>query len=412
MSIEPPTETTYSRRSLSLVTVLLLLLALGGGVAWRVMASRASTANTAEASAVLPEGFALPQGSGASQFSTDVPQPVGGAVVERDTLWIRVTAAGQAEAVMRAVVLAQIGGRIQDVPVRENAAVAEGAPLVLIDTTEFSLRVSQARANQQSAEVEFRQLTLFDDEIEDPAVREERRRIARTRSNLDQTEIELRQAELELERTRVMAPFEGRIADAKVVPGQYVSQGTELMTVVDLDPIRVEVQVLEAELGLLDEGRRAEVTFAAYPGEVFVGRVQSINPVVDPTSRTGRVTVLLANRDNRIKPGMYAEVSLDAEALSDRIMVPRAALLQRGTGVLRPMLFVYEESNGVGLAKWRYVNPGRENDTHVEILREGPEDGMVEPGEIVLVDGHHYLAHDTPVRLVDNVSVAGGRPSR
>jgi membrane fusion protein (multidrug efflux system) len=114
---------------------------------------------------------------------------------------------------MRAVVLAQVAGRVQEVPVRENEAVREGAQLVHLDTTEFSLRVSQARANQQSAEVEFRQLTLFDDEIEDPAVLEERRRIARTRSNLDQTEIELRQAELELERTRVLAPFEGRIAD-------------------------------------------------------------------------------------------------------------------------------------------------------------------------------------------------------
>ena len=82
---------------------------------------------------------------------------------------------------------------------------------------------------------------------------------------------------------------------------------------VDLDPIKVEVQVLEAELGFLAEGRRADVSFAAYPGERFAGRIETINPVVDPESRTGRVTVLLSNPDHRIKPGMYAEVSLDAE---------------------------------------------------------------------------------------------------
>jgi multidrug efflux pump subunit AcrA (membrane-fusion protein) len=145
---------------------------------------------------------------------------------------------------------------------------------------------------------------------------------------------------------------------------------------------------------------------------VFVGAIETINPVVEPASRTGRVTVVLRTTDLRIKPGMYAEVSLDAEALPDRIVVPRAALLERGTGELRPMLFVYEESNGVGLAKWRYVNPGRENETQVEILLEGPEQGIVEAGEIVLVDGHHYLAHDTPVRLVDNVAAEGGRPTR
>jgi multidrug efflux pump subunit AcrA (membrane-fusion protein) len=121
---------------------------------------------------------------------------------------------------------------------------------------------------------------------------------------------------------------------------------------------------------------------------------------------------VLPNRDGRIKPGMYAEVALDAEALPDRILVPREAVLERGEGRRRTMLFVYEEGPRGGLAKWRYVNPGRENDTHVEILREGPEQGMVEPGEIVLVDGHHYLGHDTSIRLVDDVAAEGGRPGR
>jgi len=217
-----------------------------------------------------------------------------------------------------------------------------------------------------------------------------------------------------MERTRVIAPFEGRIADLEVVVGQYVSAGTELMTVVDLDPIKVEVQVLEAQLGLISEGRRAEVAFAAFPGETFVGRIETMNPVVDPDSRTGRVTVVIPNPRNRIRPGMYAEVSLDAEALPDRVIIPREALLQRsrGGGELFPVVFVYEEQNGVGLAKWRYVNPGRESDTQVEIMREGPEQDFVEPGEVVLIDGHHYLAHDTRVRLVENVAAEGGRPSR
>jgi RND family efflux transporter MFP subunit len=226
--------------------------------------------------------------------------------------------------------------------------------------------------------------------------------------------VSLRQAELDLERTRVGSPFEGRVADLKVVVGQYVGAGTELMTIVDLDPFKVEVQVLEAQLGLLSEGRRAEVTFAAFPGETFVGTIETMNPVVDPETRTGRVTVLIPNGRYRIRPGMYAEVALDAEALPDRVIVPRQALLQRsrGGGELFPMVFVYEEVDGVGLAKWRYVNPGRESDTQVEIMREGPEQDFVEPGEVVLVDGHHYLAHDTMVRLVENVAAEGGRPGR
>jgi membrane fusion protein, multidrug efflux system len=401
----------FSRRTLSLVTVLIVLGALAAGVWLRLPEKPASgeggSAAPDSASAVQGD---LPETSGSSQFSTDVPQPVKGAQVVRDTLWIRVSASGQAEAYRRAALAAQVEGVVTAISVQENQSVGEGALLLQVDTTEYALQVDQARADLQAAEAEYRQLVLFDDRITDPAVRTERERIARSRSGLDQKEVALRQAELRLARTRVTAPFRGRVADLRVVQGQNVTVSAPLVTVVDLDPIKVEVQVLEAELGYLREGRRAEVRFAAYPGEVFRGSVETINPVVDPETRTGRVTVLLANPSHRIKPGMYAEVSLDAEALPDRILVPRAAILERGEGRRRTMLFVYEEQDGRGLAKWRYVTTGRENETMVEILPEG--EGMVEPGEIVLVDGHHYLAHDTPVRLVEDVEAAGGRPGR
>lgn len=399
----------FSRRTLSLVTFLVILGALAVGVWVRLSGEQeggdSSDAQASETSADMPAT------SGSSQFSTDVPQPVTGAEVVRDTLWIRVTASGQAEAYRRATLNAQVEGMVTDIPVKENQTVAEGAALLQIDTTEYALQVAQARADLLAAEAEYRQLVLFDDEIADPAVRAERERVARSRSGLDQKEVALRQAQLKLERTRVTAPFGGRIANLEVVPGQNAPVGTELLTVVSLDPIKVEVQVLEAELGYLGAGRRAEVRFAAYPGEVFTGSVETINPVVDPETRTGRVTVLLRNPDQRIKPGMYAEVSLDAEALPDRILVPRSAILERGdAGRRRTMLFVYEGDSSRGLAKWRYVMTGKENETQVEIVPS--EEGMVEPGEVVLVDGHHYLAHDTPVRLVDNVAVEGGRPGR
>ena len=401
---------SHSRRTLSLVTVLLVFVVLAAGVAWRLFGDRLTGPDATAQGDATPQ--LVPEGEGPAQFSPSVAQPVTGATVIRDTLWIRVTAAGQAEAFRRATLSAQVEGVVRGLPVRENQSVSAGARLVQIDTTEHALGVAQARADLTAAETEYRQQTLFDDEISDPAVRTERERIARSRSGLDQAEVAIRRAQLQLERTRVSAPFAGRIADLLVVEGQHVTVGTELLTVVDLDPIKVEVQVLEAELGFLSEGRSASVTFAAFPGTTFRGTIETINPVVDPETRTGRVTVLLPNRQGRIKPGMYATVSLDAEALPDRILIPRSALVERGDGRRRQVVFMYEEGPRGGLAKWRYVNPGRANDTYVEILREGPEQGMVEPGETVLVDGHHYIAHDTAIRLVDDVAAAGGRPGR
>jgi membrane fusion protein (multidrug efflux system) len=406
----PRASMDFSRRTLSLVTIALILGALAVGVWWRLGGSETGDESAQAARSGEASGTELPETATGSQFSTDVPQAVAGAEVIRDTLWIRVSASGQAEAFRRATLNAQVEGVVTSVPVRENQVVAQASPLLQIDTTEYALEVAQAEADLLAAEADYRQLVLFDDEIDDPEIRAERERIARTRSQLDQREVALLQAKLRLARTHVQTPFGGRVADVEVVPGQYVTAGTELLTVVDLDPIKVEVQVLEAELGSLAQGRRAQVSFAAYPGEIFEGRIETINPVVDPESHTGRVTVLLPNPDHRIKPGMYANVSLDAEALPDRILVPRAAILERGEGVRRTMLFVYESDGERGLAKWRYVTTGRENDRYTEIVPG--DEGMVEPGEIVLVDGHHYLAHDTPVRLVENVAAEGGRPGR
>lgn len=397
----------FSRRTLSLATIVVLLAVAGAGVWWRL---RSDAPPSDEAAAATNDTSAIQVESAGSQFSTDLPQPVTGAEVVRDTLWVTVNAAGRAAAIRRTALNAQVEGIVQSVPVRENQAVGAGAVLLRIDTTEIALAVAQARSELMSAEAEFQRITLFDDEIADPAVRELRERNARVSSGLAAAEVRLRQEEFRLERATVRAPFEGRIADVRVVPGQYVGAGTELLSVVDLDPIKVEVSVLEAELGYLTEGRGAKVTFAAFPGETFTGRVETINPVVDPEQRTGRVTVILPNPGGRIKPGMYAEVALDARSYPDRLLVPRSAILERGDGARRTMLFVFEGDDDSGLAKWRYVTTGVESDRLVEIVPS--DEGTVAPGEIVLVDGHHYLAHDTRIRLVENVVVEGGRPGR
>ncbi len=217
----------------------------------------------------------------------------------------------------------------------------------------------------------------------------------------------MRRARLDLSRTRMGAPFAGRVASVQVVPGQWVRQGEELVTVVSLDPIRVEVQVLESEIAHLAPGRTAEVAFAAFPGERLTGRVQSINPIVESGTRTARVTVLVRNPEGRILPGMYARVSLEARRYEDRVLVPRSAILERDR---RTMLFVYDPAESDGLAKWRYVTTGLQNETQVEILGEGVDTDSVSPGETVLTDGHYTLIHDARVRLVQDAAREGGRP--
>lgn len=398
-----------SRRTVSVTTVVVLLTLMGTGIWWRLRTEAGSEDEEAETAEQVDTAAA--DLSRVGTFSADEPDPVEGDEAILDTLWIYVRASARARAVRSAEVAPRVAGVVREVAVGESDRVAAGDALLRIDSTELAMEVERARAGVLQAQATFERLTLFDElEVDDPEVRARRAAVARAESGLDQAESALREAELQVERATVRAPFAGRIADVDVSPGEHVTAGSPLMRLLAVDPVELEVDVLESAVPDLVEGRAAEVRFAAFPGQTFRGVIHSVNPVISPDRRAARVLVRLPNPDGRIIPGMYAEVGLQARAYPDRILVPRAALLERGQGERRPMLFVYED----GRAKWRYVNPGLENERYAELLPpdEGPEDGWVEPGETVLVDGHHYLAHDTRVTLVESVFAAGGRPGR
>ena len=345
-----------------------------------------------------------------SDAPSDLYIPVEGDIAVLDTLVLAVSAAGQAAPLREAVITAQVAGQIRSVARIENATVGAGATLAAIDPAEYELAVKDAQARLRGAEATYRETTLFDERIADASVRADRQKAARAKSGLDQAEVAVQKAKLELDRARVRAPFAGRVANLKVQTGQYARPGDALMTIVDLSRIKVEVQVLEGQIGFLTPGRTAKVRFAAFPDEEFTGRIETINPLVDKDTRSARVVVSVSNPDGRILPGMYARVLLDARRFADRVMVPRSAILERDR---RKLLFVFEpneEGATRGLAKWRYVTTGLENESQVEII-ESSDTEMVQPGDVVLTAGHQTLVHDARVRVTEKAdTVANARP--
>lgn len=395
------------KRILKVFIALIVLGGLGYGAWWRIRGEGEENPSAANVDA-----SGVDAGAAGDQFSTDMPIPVEGAQVVREDLILEVNASGQAASMRSTVLRAHVAGPIIDIPVRENLSVGVGTPLLRIDTIEAALDLADAQATLDRAMQDFRRTTLGDDRITDASIRAERERAARITAGIDGAEVAVKRAELNLARTHVNAPFGGRVASIKVVPGQYVNVGDELMTIVDLDPIKLEVQVLESEVGYLSAGGLAKIEFSAFPGEVFEGRISTINPLVDQTTRQAKVTVLVPNPRGRILPGFFANVTLDAQHLSDRILVPRSAILERDVD-RRQLLFVFDGDGTNGVAEWRYVQTGLGNSQFIEILQNpDPNSGAktVEPGEIVLVDGHYTLTHGARITLVENTAAAGGRP--
>lgn len=392
-----------SRSTLKVLTAL-ILVALAGWATWARLRVAEDEAEDEMDTPSAAEGAVVE--SVQEQFRTELPVPVAGAVAVMDTLRISVGAEGRAEAIRLAKVKARKSGLLSDLRVRENQFVEAGDTLARIDTTEYALDLAASGAALRRAQAEHRARILGDEAIADPKVREARDKLARAVTGLDQAEVDYRRAVLDLEQTAVRAPFAGRIADIMVVAGQFLGEGEEVATVVDADPIEVAVQVLGTEVVHLEEGNAATVEFTAFPGSPFVGRIETINPLVDPATSTARVTVHIGNADGSVLPGMYAEAQLEARKFAGRLLVPRTALLEASDG--RPYLFVLEDDR----AAWRYVHPGMQNDELVELLDLGNPREWVEPGETVLVDGHHYLTHDALVKVTEDPLGEGGRPSR
>ncbi len=392
----------FSRRTLAIVSVVIVLLGALGGIYIRLRALQAEEENGTFEGA---EGERAEVES-AEAFRSDIAIPVGAAPVLRDTLIMSVSAAGQAQAFARTLLAAEVEGPVTDIMVREGDYVRAGQVIAQIDPQRYAFELERARAQLEQAGASYAELTLFDDEIEDEELRTERRRLARAKSGLSGAEVGVREAELNVERATVRAPFAGWVANLAIVVGQRVQQRDSIAEVVDLARIKIEVQALETEVPYLEQGRDARVTLSAFPDAVLLGRVVSINPVVDPRTRTARVTVMLPNPEGAVKPGMYARVRIAARLFANRTMVPRGAILERDNRTL-VFLFEPEGNTSQGLAKWTYVTTGLENEEYVEIV-PGEGTTMLEPGQLVLTEGHYTLIHDAHVRVVADEDEAEG----
>jgi RND family efflux transporter MFP subunit len=166
------------------------------------------------------------------------------------------------------------------------------------------------------------------------------------------------------------SPATGYVIEKHVLNGMHVTSGQTLYRIADLSQVWVEADVYEQEIGLIRVGTQATVTLDAYPGEQWRGRVSYVNPFVQEQSRTAKARIVLANRGNRLMPGMFAHVEWQAPKVNG-IVIPANALIDSGKA---HVVFVAE---GNGYFVPREVKPGRRLEDAVEIL-----EGLTEGEEI------------------------------
>lgn len=189
----------------------------------------------------------------------------------------------------------------------------------------------------------------------------------------------------------IFSPASGVVIKKNALKGHYVKAGEHQYEIADLSTVWVDVDVYEYEFPWVHKGMRAEMELAYIPGKRYAGEVLFIYPYLDPKTRTARLRLSFANPDNKLKPGMYANIYLQSILPGKRLVVPQEAVIDSG---VRKRVFV---SRGKGKFEPREVTIGVEgNDYMFEVI-----DGLSEGEEIVL-SGQFML--DSESRLKEAIA--------
>ncbi|MBD5358836.1 MAG: efflux RND transporter periplasmic adaptor subunit [Bacteroides sp.] len=278
--------------------------------------------------------------------------------------------------------------RIKQILVDEGMRVSKGQKLVVLDDVNIStyeLQVENAKANLQNVQLNY-----------DRAV--ELLKIGGgTQQNVDQMQLQLTNAKNALasaertlrnvhENTVLVSPINGMITARNYDPGDMTGS-LPILTVAQVQPVKIVINISESELSKVKKGMPAEVRFDTYGDELFNGTITMVSPTVDSNSRTFGVEVTVQNPDNRILPGMFGRVRLNL-GVADHVVVPdRAVVKQPGSG--NHYVYVYHD----GKVSYNKVELGQRLGDSYELI------SGVEPGSQVVVSGQTKLADGASVEV-------------
>ncbi len=190
------------------------------------------------------------------------------------------------------------------------------------------------------------------------------------------------------ENTVLTSPINGVVTARNYDPGDMTGQ-LPVLTVGQLAPVvKVLIAISENDMSLIRTGMPVSVTFDAFGDETFEGTVSRIYPTVDTSTRTFEVEIRIPNPSEKIKPGMFARVTIDLGHKSNVVVPDRAVVKQTGSG--NKYVYVYHN----GRVSYNRVELGQRLDNSYELI------SGIEDGDTVVTSGQTRLAHDIPVEII------------
>jgi len=294
---------------------------------------------------------------------------------------------GTLTAVQGVTVAAEMAGKVVQIAFEAGRPVQKGELLIAQDTSTEKAQLAGALAQAELARRTLeRTEKMLPERIVSPADHE---------SAVAAREQALAQAaniRAVLDKKEIRAPFSGRLGIRQVNLGQMLREGDPIVTLQALDPIYVDFTLPQQQIGALHRDLPVRVTLDALPGLTLTGRVSALNPVVDAETRNIRVQATLANRDEKLRPGMFVNVALGLPARQRVLAVPATAVLYAPYG--DSVFVVQDDGKGKGgkVLRQQFVRLGEKRGDFVAVttgLKEG--EVVVSTGVFKLMNGQTVL---------------------
>ncbi len=330
-------------------------------------------------------------GSGSQGKERDRPPPLVKVEPAQPMRFVeRIDAVGTALANEQVTLAAPVTERIVRLNFDDGSFISKGQTVAVLAAAQESAQLSEAQARAREAQQQLSRIEAL------------RRRGFATKSSADaqvalaaQARAQAAGARAQIGDRMVTAPFSGWVSLRNISAGAVVQAGTEIATISDVSSIKLDFPVPETVLSALKQGQTIEAVSAAYPDQPFRGQIATIDPVIDPNTRSVTVRARLPNPDRRLKPGMLLTVAIET-APRMSLSVPELAVV--GEGESR---FVYTVGPD-GAAKRVPVRTGIRQEGRIEIV-EG-----LRPGQQVVTEGVVKLADGMKVRLAGPQNAARG----
>jgi multidrug efflux system membrane fusion protein len=313
------------------------------------------------------------------------PTDVSIAMAKSEVIPNLLTAVGDLAAVHQVNVTSDVNGRITEILFKAGSDVKVGTPLVqLFDGPE------QADLASFKAQATMAQLSL--DRTKQLAARQfsPQAQLDQAQSAYDQAQAGIAKTEAIISQKLVRAPFDGELGVRKVEVGQYITAGTQIVSLTDLSMLYLNFTVTEKDSGSLKVGQTVRIKVDAFPGRTFEGKISTIEPQIATDTRNIRVQATIANPEKILKPGMFASTTVVLPDKPAVITVPETAVDYTLYG---DSVYLIEEKKAAdgktGLVVTRtFVQTGNRIDGRAEIIKGlKAGDRVVAVGQIKLQSG-------------------------